>query len=98
MTNAPKNPHTALIQELIGYIRALIEDFPLGQDVPQSGSFKRLEASLKKLQESPPLVTDYLLLAFNAVTIQWAAHETGGTAQTSVDSNGLVSHAASAAL
>ena len=77
MTNAPKNPHTALIEELVGYIRALIEDFPLGQEVPQSGSFKRLEASLKKLQESPPLVTDYLLLVFNAVTIQWAAHETG---------------------
>lgn len=55
-----------------------MDTFPLKQDEPRtSGSANQLVASLQRLQEGPPLYMDYLMLAFSAVTIRWAAHETG---------------------
>jgi hypothetical protein len=63
---------------MVECIRVLMDTFPL--DIEESGmrvSPKQLEASLHKLQEGPPLYMDYLMLAFSAVTIRWAAHETG---------------------
>jgi hypothetical protein len=77
VTNAPKNPNADLIREIVECVRILIDTFPVGQDVPRTGSLKQLEASLKKLQEGPALHMDYLMLSFAALTIQWAAHETG---------------------
>ena len=54
-----------------------MDTFPLDPEDRIIGSPKRLEASLQKLQEGPTLCMDYLMLAFSAVTIRWAAHETG---------------------
>jgi hypothetical protein len=77
VTDTPRNPNSALIREMVECIRILMDAFPLNHDVPRSGSLKQLEASLKKLQEGPPLATDYFMLSFSALAIQWAAHETG---------------------
>jgi hypothetical protein len=77
VTDAPKTPQSALIREMVECVRVLMDTFPLDLEDRISGSPKRLEASLQKLQEGPPLYMDYLMLAFSAVTIRWAAHETG---------------------
>ena len=64
---------------MVECVRVLMDTFPLDLEDRISGSPKRLEASLQKLQEGPPLYMDYLMLAFSAVTIRWAAHGPGET-------------------
>jgi hypothetical protein len=76
-TNKSPDPHSALKREMVQCVRVLMDAFPLDLADRASGSPKQLEASLKKLQEGPPLFMDYLMLAFSAVTVRWAAHETG---------------------
>ena len=78
MTDPPANPNSALAREIVDCIRVLMDSFPLDpEQAPLRVSPKLLGSSLEKLEESPPRLTHYLMLAFSAVTIRWAAHETG---------------------
>jgi hypothetical protein len=77
VTNVARNPDSHLIREIVDCVRQLIETFPMDGSDGSIAAPKQLEASLKKLQEGPPLYMDYLMLTFGAAAIRWAAHETG---------------------
>jgi hypothetical protein len=61
-------------------VRALIETFGGDENLAAlEGSSSRLQDSLRKIQENPQPYATYIVIAFAAVTIRWAAHEFGRT-------------------
>lgn len=77
------DPNSELKREIIEGVRALLSTFS-AHGVDLSGG-SRLEASLQNLQTGPPASSTYLMIAFAAASISWAARETGRSEEEILD-------------
>jgi hypothetical protein len=76
----------AVRRDVVEGVRALIETFGGDENLAAlEGSSSRLQDSLRKIQENPQPYATYIVIAFAAVTIRWAAHEFGRTELEIVD-------------